>query len=938
MWRRLLSRRLLPLRSSALAALMTVGVIAIQGNQLDAQQPPNRPVTGTPTLSGTVRVGEFLTAHTSDIADEDGLSNVSFSYGWLLKPVPENFNQLRLLYQKRRYLVPPDAAGRTIQVSVAFRDDRGNFESVLSAPTAVVAPTVPDPPRNLAVASGGSGALSVEWEAPVWSLSAWLFDGSTDVGDGGSPITGYTVQWREDTDSWSDPADVSEAVVNTGTTYTIVGLTDGVTYAVRVIAGNALGNSEPSAEATSGSQLDAQQPPNRPVTGTPTLSGTVRVGEFLTAHTSDIADEDGLSNVSFSYGWVIDPPPDPYNVLRNLYSKSSYLVPPDAAGRTIWTAVGFRDDRGTFESVVSAPTAVVAPTVPDPPRNLAVASGGSGALSVEWEAPVWDLRAWLYDGSTDVGDGGSPITGYTVQWREDTDSWSNPPDVSEAVVNTGTTYTIVGLTDGVTYAVRVIAGNQVGSGEPSADAAATSGARPSVNVGPTASPGGSGSRGPTPSEADYEWTVEHDIAALDGGNDEPTGLWSNGETLWLADNPNGAGDAVYAYDLESGERVPDREFELDERNRAPRGIWSNRATVWVSDSGQEKLFAHDLASGERLPDSDLALHPDNDDPRGIWSDGSTMWVLDDRDDALFAYDLASGNLLAEYGLDSANDDPHGIWSDGFTVWVSNHDPKRLFAYRLPVLPDERTEGPEDLGRVRDEEFSKLSGAGNNSPGGIWSDGGVMYVADANDAKVYSYNMPDAFDARLASLALEGVDFGEFSPLRYDYASDTIPHGNIATLTATPAQPGASVEMGPTDHDGDPANGLQVRLIPGREITVTVASPDGSRMRVYRLLLGDEEAAGPARDCLRNLGDERFSPVAYEGGSMGEIEACARSLDVISLYALDAGGKYVSYILDAPEFVNRAFVELFPDGVPADASMIARRDAPSPTPVAGAEGS
>ena len=72
--------------------------------------------------------------------------------------------------------------------------------------------------------------------------------------------------------------------------------------------------------------------------------------------------------------------------------------------------------------------------------------------------------------------------------------------------------------------------------------------------------------------------------------------------------------------------------------------------------------------------------------------------------------------------------------------------------------------------------------------------------------------------------------------------------------------------------------------------------------------------------------------------MGDLDACARGLDVISLYALDADGKYVSYILDAPEFVNRAFVELFPDGVPADASMIAKRDVPSPTPVADAEGS
>ena len=68
-----------------------------------------------------------------------------------------------------------------------------------------------------------------------------------------------------------------------------------------------------------------------------------------------------------------------------------------------------------------------------------------------------------------------------------------------------------------------------------------------------------------------------------------------------------------------------------------------------------------------------------------------------------------------------------------------------------------------LERVRDEEFTNLSRASNNSPRGIWSDGEVMYVADESDGRVYSYNLPDAIDARLASLSLSGVEFGEFDP-------------------------------------------------------------------------------------------------------------------------------------------------------------------------------
>ena len=179
--------------------------------------------------------------------------------------------------------------------------------------------------------------------------------------------------------------------------------------------------------------------------------------------------------------------------------------------------------------------------------------------------------------------------------------------------------------------------------------------------------GGGAPSGPVPSDVEFEWNVTRDIEELDSGHDDPTGAWSDGATLWLLENGSGADDAIYAYDLETGERVEDSEFDLDAGNLAPRGVWSDRTIIWISDSGKEKLFAHDLASGERLPDSDLALDPDNDEPRGIWSDGSTMWVLDDRDDALFGYDLESGELLAEYALDDDNDTPHGIWSDGVGV-------------------------------------------------------------------------------------------------------------------------------------------------------------------------------------------------------------------------------------------------------------------------------
>ena len=466
---------------------------------------------------------------------------------------------------------------------------------------------------------------------------------------------------------------------------------------------------------------------------------------------------------------------------------------------------------------------------------------------------------------------------------------------------------------------------------------------PPVTVIFTGGGGGGGPTGPTPSDLDFEWNVTRDIEELDGDHGDATGAWSDGTTLWIAENGDGADDAVYAYDLESGERVAEREFELDDANLAPRGVWSDRTTIWISDSGKDKLFAHDLGSGERLPDSDLALHPDNDETRGIWSDGSTMWVLDDRDDALFGYDLASGELLAEYALHDDNDTPHGIWSDRVSVWVSNHDPKRLFAYRLPMLDGEAGEQPSehatgDLERVRDEEFDKLSRAGNNSPRGIWSDGDVMYVADANDGKVYSYNMPDAIDARLTSLTLSGVDIGEFSGSQTEYEGVAADGVTAATVTAEALQRRTSVAIDPPDID-EAAEGHQVTLDGVAEIAVTVTSADGSRERVYRVRLSEPEQAAASAltfDCFRGDVAVGFSLVVYGGGSVGELVACAEGRNVTALYALE-GGEYVSYILGTPEFVNAGFRALFADGIPALTPLTVKSDGPAtadPAPEGG----
>ena len=375
----------------------------------------------------------------------------------------------------------------------------------------------------------------------------------------------------------------------------------------------------------------------------------------------------------------------------------------------------------------------------------------------------------------------------------------------------------------------------------------------------------------------------------------------------MLDNAASGADSIFAYDLATGERRAASEFALDARNRFSHGIWSDGETVWVADSGQDKLFAYDLARGERLEDRDLVLAERNRDPRGIWSDGDSIYVLDSVKDALFVYNLETGDLLAEHALDKLNRSPRGIWSDGVTVWVSDDGAKRLFAYRI-----------EDGALVRDEDeefsFRSLLKAGNGDARGIWSDGEVVYVADEQDDRLYSYNLPDAIDARLASLSLSGVDLGEFSPGSLTYTAVAKTGATVTTVAAIATQEAATVVIAPADADGDAENGHQVALGAETEISITVTSSDGSRTKSYRV-----RAEQPP--CLTGLTAERLSEVTFVGGSLDDLGRCAREQSVVAFFYWTEVS-WLLYAPDAPAFLSRPFHNHFNSGVPAGARLIA----------------
>ena len=196
----------------------------------------NTPASGTPTITGTAKVGETLTAGTSGIADEDGLDDVTFSYQWLADDV-----MVSGATSSTYTLVSADQ-GRTIKVRVSFADDAGNGESLTSAATAVVAAA---PPAN----APATGLPAITGTTQVDETLTADVSGILDT-DGLTGAT-FSYQWM------ADGANISGAV---GSTYSLVAADQGKAITVTVSFTDDAGNNE-SLTSSATATVDAAPTP-----------------------------------------------------------------------------------------------------------------------------------------------------------------------------------------------------------------------------------------------------------------------------------------------------------------------------------------------------------------------------------------------------------------------------------------------------------------------------------------------------------------------------------------------------------------------------------------------------------------------------------------------------------------------------------------------------
>ena len=413
---------------------------------------------------------------------------------------------------------------------------------------------------------------------------------------------------------------------------------------------------------------------------------------------------------------------------------------------------------------------------------------------------------------------------------------------------------------------------------------------------------------------EFGWNSAKDFNTLHAtGSDYPTGIWSDGTTMWVADLID---EKIYAYSVPTKARDAVRDFETlnSAGNDHPVGIWSDGTTMWVSDNSDDKIYAYDLVTKARAAsnDFDTLIVAGNENPAGLWSDGTTMWVLDATDEKIYAYDIATkirdeGKEFNALSGTSRFGTFKDIWSDGNTMWVAKeqgaHDVSddRIYAYDILTK-----------GRTPSKDFNGLTDTGINKLWGIWSDGATMWAANyerraSNNAgariryyssKIYAFNMPVVVqptpppDATLSGLTVNPVDIGGFSSDLTEYHVGVANSVTQASITATASDADATIDVnGSVVSSGAPHT---VSLTEGRnEVTVTVTANDKETVETYTVVIGRGVATAfgwKADDDFNNLAAGNNYPSGLWSDGMTMWVANYNNAPISKIFAYDLSTK------------------------------------------------
>ena len=310
-------------------------------------------------------------------------------------------------------------------------------------------PVEPDAPRNVEITGFGDGELTVAWDAPL--------------GNGGSTITGYKVQWKEETTpNWDSPSEEPDDA----SPCTIDILTNGTRYDVRVLAVNDVGDGPPSGDVE-GTPSTRPKPP----TITDITHGHQKLTITWTAPTG--ADTGGSDITGYIVQWKKGT--DPYNATNqatppaSLYEITNLLNGTEYTVRVFAVNESYPDEPSDESNEMTGTPS----TKPQPPTDVTITGFGDESLAVSWTSP------------TNADTGGSPVTGFKIQWKLNSDAdWNTNTYTEIDDDDNQSPYTIEGvLTNGTKYDVRVIAVNINGDSRESGSATGTPSKKPNPPTG-----------------------------------------------------------------------------------------------------------------------------------------------------------------------------------------------------------------------------------------------------------------------------------------------------------------------------------------------------------------------------------------------------------------------------------------------------------------------
>jgi len=369
--------------------------------------------TPKPTITGNAQVGVQLTAVPGVWQPSVTASPITFDYQW--KRDGSNISSAT----SATYTPVPADVGKAISVSVTGK--KAGYTSVTQTSDPLtrlvtVAGTFSTVPRPTITGTAKVGveltAVPGSWVPSAGSLAyQWKRTaGATTTNISGATVSTYTPT--------ADDAGKIITVVVTATT-----------------TGYATTASAPSI-GTAAVALGTFSTPST----LPEISGTVRVGETLTA-TSGSA---WPGSVSLAYQWNRNGAP-----IAAATSSTYRLVSADSGARITVTVTGSVAGYAG-KSITSAQTVSVAATSPGAPTALATSGVTATSLVLRWTAP---------------GDnGGSAITDYKVEYSSD--GGTNWVVVTHPV-STAVSLTVSGLITRTDYKVRVSTKNAVGFSSPS---------------------------------------------------------------------------------------------------------------------------------------------------------------------------------------------------------------------------------------------------------------------------------------------------------------------------------------------------------------------------------------------------------------------------------------------------------------------------------------